>query len=55
MYHVSDRQSVSSLTKSAKDMKHKLSSSAMTVEDEVKNIYAYKVPTFENIPVDRFE
>jgi len=27
----------------------------MTVEDEIKNIYAYKVPTFENIPVDRFE
>ena len=36
-------------------MKHKLSSSAMTVEDEVTNIYADKVPTFENIPVDNFE
>ena len=48
--------SVDSLTKSAKEMKHKLSSSAMTVEDKVKNIYADKVATFfENIPVDRFE
>jgi len=51
MYHITDRKAVDSLTKSARDIQTKMNSSAMSVDDERKNIFAEDLEIKENIPV----